>query len=209
MALFRIGREREHTSVLRGEGVFLRPPVMDDFPAWAALREESRDFLTPWEPSWPADDLTRAAFRRRIKRQTEEIAREESAPYFIFRQTDGVLLGGLTIGQIRRGFAQTASIGYWMGLPHAGRGYMSRAVRAAASHAFANMRLHRLEAACLPTNEASIRALESVGFRREGLARAYLRINGRWRDHLLFALLENDPPPAARRRNLAPQRDCP
>ena len=99
-----------------------------------------------------------------------------------------------TIGQIRRGVAQSATIGYWVGVNHAGQGYMSRALRAALAYCFSNLRLHRVEAACLPSNIASIRVLESAGFKREGLARSYLRINGRWQDHLLFAVLENDPP---------------
>ena len=80
-----------------------------------------------------------------------------------------------------------------MGQPYAGRGYMSRAVRAAAGFVFGTLRLHRLEAACLPHNEASMHLLGSVGFRKEGYARAYLRINGRWQDHVLFALLDADP----------------
>ena len=80
-----------------------------------------------------------------------------------------------------------------MGETFAGRGYMSGAARAAVEFAFATLRLHRVEAACLPENAASVRLLESVGFRREGLARSYLRINGEWRDHLLFAILETDP----------------
>ncbi|MDE2362747.1 MAG: GNAT family N-acetyltransferase [Hyphomicrobiales bacterium] len=195
MALFRLTPAREASTFIRGDGVFLRPARMDDFDDWSALRDHSRDFLTPWEPLWPADDLTRSAFRRRLKRQSEEMARDEAFPLLVFRARDKALLGGLTLGQIRRGVAQTATVGYWMGVGFAGQGYMSRALRAAVSYSFSTLRLHRIEAACLPTNNASIRVLESAGFRREGLARSYLRINGRWQDHLLFAVLESDPPP--------------
>jgi [ribosomal protein S5]-alanine N-acetyltransferase len=194
MALFRLGPSRDNSTFVRGDGVFLRPAEMNDFEEWAALRERSRSFLTPWEPVWPADDLTRGAFRRRLKRHSDEMARDEAFPLLIFRSRDQALVGGLTIGQIRRGVAQAGTLGYWMGVDHAGQGYMSRAVRAAVAYAFSTLRLHRVEAACLPTNIASIRLLESSGFRREGLARSYLRINGRWQDHLLFAVLENDPP---------------
>lgn len=122
----------------------------------------------------------------------EEMERDEAYPFFIFND-DEVLVGGITIGQVSRGVAQTATLGYWMGRPYAGLGYMSRAVRAVCHHAFSALRLHRLEAACLPHNEASARLLESVGFTREGYARAYLRINGSWQDHLLYAILEQDP----------------
>ncbi len=192
MALFRLGPSTDNANFIRGDGVFLRPAEMRDFDSWARLRERSRQFLVPWEPTWPADDLTRASFRRRLRRHSEEIDNDEAYPFLIFRDGDNVLLGGLTLGQMRRGVAQAATLGYWMGEPFAGKGYMARAVRAAAGFAFATLRLHRVEAACLPHNEASVRLLERVGFQREGYARAYLRINGAWQDHFLFALLETD-----------------
>ncbi|GAC1333611.1 MAG: GNAT family protein [Beijerinckiaceae bacterium] len=200
MALFRIGPASESATFVRGDGLYLRPAEMRDYPAWSALRERSRVFLMPWEPTWPADDLTRASFRRRIRRHAEEIEQDEAYSLLLFREADDLLLGGLTIGQIRRGVAQAATLGYWMGAPHAGRGHMSKAVRAATGFAFATLRLHRLEAACLPTNEASVRLLEGAGFHREGFARAYLRINGAWQDHVLYGLLESDPLPLRLRK---------
>ena len=198
MAISWIVPTRDIAPIVRGDGVFLRPAAMSDFEDWAKLREASRSFLTPWEPTWPVDDLTRSAFRRRVKRHGDEIERDESYALLLFRDADEQLLGGLTLGQVRRGVAQAATVGYWMGETYAGRGYMSRGLRAAIGFAFSTLRLHRLEAACLPTNDRSVRLLESVGFRREGLARSYLCIDGRWRDHLLFALLESDPLPPRR-----------
>ncbi len=192
MALFRLGPASDTTTFVRGDGVYLRAPEMRDFEAWASLRERSRAFLTPWEPTWPSDDLSRAAFRRRLRRHHQELENDEAYPFFIFRDDD-LLVGGLTLGQVKRGVAQAATLGYWMGAPHAGTGLMSRALRAATSFAFATLRLHRVEAACLPHNEASIRLLERTGFRKEGHARAYLRINGLWQDHVLYSLLESDP----------------
>jgi ribosomal-protein-alanine N-acetyltransferase len=103
-----------------------------------------------------------------------------------------MLIGGLTLANIRRGVAQAGSIGYWMGAPYASRGYMTDAVRTLIPFAFGALRLHRLEAACIPTNTPSIRLLERLGFAREGLAREYLCINGVWEDHLLYALLASD-----------------
>jgi [ribosomal protein S5]-alanine N-acetyltransferase len=194
MALFRITRAVDPAPLLRGAGLYLRPAQSDDYPAWAALRENSREFLTPWEPTWPADDLTRGAFRRRLRRQAEEIARDESFAFLIFAEGSNILLGGITIGGIKRGVAQTASLGYWMGAPHAGKGHMTRAVAVAAAFGFSTLRLHRLEAACIPSNIASATLLERNGFQREGFARAFLCINGAWRDHYLFALLESDLP---------------
>ena len=177
---------------VRGEKVELRAPEMRDFEAWAALRGASREFLRPWEPTWPPNDLTRPAFRARIKRYGQDARADAAYPFFIFRSSDGTLVGGLTLGQIRRGVAQTGSLGYWMGEAHAGQGLMSDAVRALLPYAFGTLRLRRVEAACLPENAPSIRLLERVGFIREGYARAYLCIAGAWRDHLLYAILSSD-----------------
>ena len=195
MALFRLSKIAEPEPLLRGDGIYLRPAVSGDFSAWVRLRSESREFLTPWEPIWPEDDLTRAAFRRRLRRQSDEMARDEAFSFLIFDAGADMLLGGLTLGGIRRGVAQSGTLGYWMGAPHAGKGRMTRAVAAAVRFGFSTLRLHRIEAACLPENAASQTLLERNGFQREGLARAYLRINGAWRDHLLYALVE---PEAAR-----------
>jgi [ribosomal protein S5]-alanine N-acetyltransferase len=192
MAFFRLSLASDDPPLVRGRGFFLRPPRPDDFEAWARLREVSRDFLRPWEPIWPADDLTRSAYRRRIRRYQREIDEDLAYPFFLFRESDEALLGGLTLGMIRRGVAQATTLGYWMGAPHAGKGHMTRAVRAAAGYAFESLRLRRIEAACVPYNEASMHLLEKVGFRREGFARQYLCINGTWQDHVLYALLRDD-----------------
>ena len=175
-----------------GQGVRLRTPQMSDYAEWAELRERSRSFLTPWEPTWPKDDLTRTAFRRRLRRYAQDIRDDQAYPFFVFRAPDDVLLGGLTLSNIRRGVAQSCALGYWMGAAYAGRGHMTAAVRAVLPFVFDTLCLHRLEAACLPHNLPSIRLLERVGFQREGLARRYLCINGVWQDHLLYALLRDD-----------------
>jgi ribosomal-protein-alanine N-acetyltransferase len=190
MALFRLSKIAEPEPLLRGDGIYLRPAVSADFTGWVRLRSESREFLTPWEPLWPEDDLTRAAFRRRLRRQSDEMSRDEAFSFLIFDAGADTLLGGLTLGGIRRGVAQSGTLGYWMGAPHAGKGRMTRAVATAVRFGFATLRLHRIEAACLPENTASQTLLERNGFQREGLARGYLRINGAWRDHLLYALVE-------------------
>lgn len=183
------GQPRWPTLTLSGQDILVRPPQMEDFGAWADLRDRSRAFLTPWEPTWPEDDLTRTAFRRRIKRYHSEIARDESYPFFVFATEGTPLYGGLTLGNIRRGAAQTGTLGYWMGAPFAGKGIMQKAVALVCAHGLRALGLHRIEAACLPENAASIRLLEKAGFQREGFARRYLSINGARRDHILFALL--------------------
>lgn len=187
------GAQRPELS-LHGDLVHLRPPQMADYEIWAALREQSRDFLQPWEPTWPADDLKRSSFRRRIQRYARELERNEAYPFFIFRAADRVLVGGLNLTNLRRGAASMASLGYWMGEPFAGRGLMSAAVRMVTEFGFRRLDLRRIEAACLPENAASVHLLEKTGFRREGSAREYLCINGVWQDHLLFARLSSDRP---------------
>jgi ribosomal-protein-alanine N-acetyltransferase len=193
MAFFRTVSLNETLPAVAGGGVSLRVPQTGDFAEWAALREKSRAFLTPWEPTWPADDLTRAAFRRRLKRYAEDLRADLAYAFLIFRDSDGAMVGGLTLANIRRGVAQAGSIGYWVGASYARQGYMTAAMRALVPFCFGTLRLHRLEAACIPSNTASVRLLERVGFQREGFARAYLCINGSWQDHLLYARLKDDP----------------
>lgn len=170
----------------------LRTPKMDDFREWSALRERSREFLEPWEPQWQADDLTSAAFRYRIRRYDADRINGLALPLFIFQKVDNQLVGGLTIGAIRRGAAESCVLGYWMGHEHSGKGLMGEALGITIPHIFEQMRLHRIEAACIPDNARSLHLLEKVGFQREGYLREYLRINGVWRDHILYALLAQD-----------------
>ena len=191
MALFSLSRSPFPEHVLSGQGLMLRLPRAEDYEAWARVREASRAHLERWEPLWPEDDLTKPAFRRRLRRYAAEVANDQSVPFFIFAE-DGTLMGGLTIANIRRGVAQSATLGYWMGEAHGRKGHMTASVRLACRFAFDTLRLHRIEAACIPENEASRRVLEKAGFRREGYAREYLCIAGRWQDHLLHALLPED-----------------
>jgi len=195
MALFRSILWSDSLPAIEGKGIYLRMPRMTDWTGWARLREESRSFLAPWEPIWPEDDLSRAAFRRRLQRYANDQQTDYAYAFLIFRAGDNAILGGVTINNIRRGVAQAGSLGYWMGAPHAGKGHMTAALRALIPFAHGALRLRRIEAACLPHNAASIRLLEKLNFTREGLAREYLCIAGRWQDHLLFARLHSDPLP--------------
>jgi len=167
--------------------------VLGDYSQWARLRERSRAFLAPWEPTWPPDDLTKVAFRRRIRRYQREIRSGQGYPFLVFSPDGEKLFGGLTLAHIQRGVTQSTVLGYWMGEPYAGKGLMTAAVSAAVEFAFETLHLHRVEAACLPHNAASIRLLEKVGFSREGYARKYLCIEGRWQDHILYGLVRSDP----------------
>ncbi len=182
---------------LKGRTVSLRAPVMGDYAAWAELRAVSRAELEPYEPQWTRDELSRTTFRHRLKHYAREAAQDLGYAYFVYDVTGTRLIGAITLSNVRRGVAQAASIGYWMGSPETGRGRMTEALQLLAPHAFRTLHLHRLEAGCLPANHASVRVLEKAGFQREGLARHYLRIRGKWQDHLLFARLSDDPLPGA------------
>jgi ribosomal-protein-alanine N-acetyltransferase len=176
---------------LVGERVWLRPPERGDYEEWAGLRAGSRNFLTPWEPSWPPDALSRSSFRARIARYAEDWRTDQGYNFFIFRD-EGALVGGIGLSNLRRGVAETASLGYWVGEPFARQGLMSAALPLVLDFAFDRLRLHRVEAACLPSNEPSRGVLLRTGFGQEGYARRYLQIDGKWQDHLLFAILRED-----------------
>ncbi len=193
MAFLRSMSKPDVAPLILGHGVYLRSPQLTDYGTWADLRGRSRDFLTPWEPTWPTDDLTRTAFRRRIRRYQREIREDHAYPFFIFREEDDVLLGGCTLSGVQRGVQQSCTLGYWAGELFAGRGYVTAAVRALIPFVFEELKLHRLQAACLPENERSRAVLRKCGFTEEGIARGFLRINGAWRDHVVYAILRDDP----------------
>ncbi len=191
MAFLRPTAEKESSLPLIGGRVVLRPLILDDYGAWSDLRANSRQHLEPWEPEWRQDELWKSSFRRRVRHYQRE-AREDLGYAFGIFDRDGVLLGGATLGNVRRGVMQCATLGYWLGQPFIGQGYMTESVRTIIPHAFGQLRLHRLEAASMPSNTASIKVLERTGFVQEGLARRYLKISGSWQDHMRFALLAED-----------------
>ncbi len=174
------------------ERMTLRPPQHSDYRQWAALRRESAEFLQPWEPAWSDDHLSRKSFTGRVYWAQRSIANGSAVPLFLIRRADGVLLGAITLDNIRRGPAQAGTCGYWIGQPHARKGYMEEALKAVVHYAFTTLDLSRLESACLPENVASRAVLEKCGFKYEGVAQSYLQINGRWRNHVLYANLRAD-----------------
>jgi [ribosomal protein S5]-alanine N-acetyltransferase len=177
---------------LLGPRVILRTPEREDFDEWATLRTDSRTFLAPFEPSWPNDAVTRVGFRRRLQRYAIDWRSDQGYSFVLTRRADRALIGGVSLSNVRRGVAETASLGYWIGERFARQGYMTDGLKLALAFAFDRLRLHRVEAACLPHNEASRRLLLKSGFREEGYAKEYLSIDGRWQDHLLFGLLASE-----------------
>lgn len=185
----RLGRSKLR---IETERMTLRAPTHSDFRQWAALREASADFLQPWEPTWAPDHLSRRSFTNRVYWAQRSIANGTALPLFLIRREDQALLGALTLDHVRRGPAQAGTTGYWIGAPHARHGFMSEALKTLVHYAFTQMDLSRIESACLPENDASRGVLERCGYKYEGVAQSYLQINGRWRNHVLYANLRSD-----------------
>ena len=177
---------------LTGERVFLRPPKRRDALKWQKLRMSSKSFLVPWEPSWTASSCTRRAYLRYFKNSNYLANMDRAYSFLIFKTEDKTLLGGINIGNVRRGVSQSASLGYWIGAKHSRNGYMKEALKLLIPSLFVDLRLNRIEAATLEENIASKNLLKKIGFKKEGVLRKYLKINGTWRDHILYGLLEND-----------------
>lgn len=174
------------------ERLLLRPPIHSDFRAWSALRQESAAFLKSWEPIWASDHLTRRSFTNRVYWAQRAISNDTALPLFIIRRSDETVLGAITLDHIRRGPAQAGTTGYWIGEAFARQGYMREAIAAVVHYAFTTLDLSRIEAGCLPENTPSRGLLESCGYKYEGVAQSYLQINGRWRNHVLYANLRHD-----------------
>lgn len=174
------------------ERLVLRLPEHSDFRVWVALRSASAGFLAPWEPQWADDHLSRRAFTGRVQWAARVRTQGTALPLFLVRRADDHLLGAITLDNIRRGPSQSATVGYWIGQPFARQGYMREALGALVHHAFSDLDLSRIEAACLPENAASRAVLEKSGFKYEGVAQSYLQINGRWRNHVLYSNLRGD-----------------
>jgi ribosomal-protein-alanine N-acetyltransferase len=177
---------------LNGGKVYLRVPAERDWRAYVEVRAASRKFLEPWEPTWPPDALGREAYFRRLNRYAADWRDGVGHSFFIFGNDDDALLGGISMSNVRRGVAQCGTLGYWIGEPHARQGYMNEALRLIIEFCFGQLGLHRIEAACLPHNEASQKLLQRADFTQDGYARKYLKIRGEWQDHLLYSLLAED-----------------
>ncbi|MFC4217056.1 GNAT family N-acetyltransferase [Pseudophaeobacter arcticus] len=177
---------------LETERLTLRPPVHSDFQAWAALRLQSRDYLTPWEPAWAPDHLGRKSFTNRVYWAQRSVSAGTAVPLFLIRRADQVIVGAITLDNIRRGPAMAGTLGYWTGQTFGRKGYMREAIGAVVHYAYGKLDLSRIEAACLPENAASRGLLEKSGFKYEGVAQSYLQIAGRWRTHVLYAALRHD-----------------
>lgn len=176
------------------EGVGLRVPQLADYQAWHTLRSASKAHLTAWEDQWPEQALTLKSYRKRLNIWEKQSRNRTGLSLFIHDDIKNILVGGLTLTQIRYGASRAGILGYWIGEPHTRKGYARRAVMAAVGHAFDRIGLNRIEAACQPENVASAQLLSQCGFQLEGRAKDYLKINGVWRDHDIYAVVARNWP---------------
>lgn len=172
--------------------LLIRAPERQDYAAWAEGRAASRAHLEPWEPRWPSDALSREDWTRRLRAWRTSWREDRAYIFLIFSRDEERLLGGISVANVRRGPAQMATLGYWLLHNAIGAGYMSEAVERICQWCFFSLGLARLEAGTLPENLRSRSVLERCGFLKEGRARAYLEINGRRQDHILYARIRED-----------------
>ena len=177
--------------ILKTTKVELRAPHYSDFDQWRSIRENSKTFLELWEPKRGSEFFKRKAFNNRVRWARKSFKAGQAYQFFIF-DTFETLLGSITIDNIRKAPSNAATLGYWLGRKHTGKGFMKEAVLAVIDFSFNKLNLSRLEAATLPENRPSRGLLEKVGFKYEGVGQSYLQINGRWRNHVLYGLLRND-----------------
>jgi ribosomal-protein-alanine N-acetyltransferase len=166
----------------------IRPITPGDAPVLAQLLRDSRDFLAPWEPARSEDYFTADGQRAFISRALAHREQGAGFPYAILGES-GRVAGRINLNDVVRGPFQSASLGYWVNAADNGRGLATAAVREIIGLAFGKLGLHRIQAGTLPHNVRSQRVLARNGFTRIGLAPAYLRIEGRWQDHLLYQLV--------------------
>ena len=188
-----MGPQTRLTSHTREGVIRLEHPKWADFDEWVSIREMSRASLQRWEPDWDDSHSDRKAFKARLGAYRRLATSGSAFPFHVF-SPDGRLVGGCNLSDIKRASAQSAQIGYWVGEPYRRRGYALGAVEAALRFAFGPLGLHRVEAAVQDGNIASVRLLEAAKFQPEGIARGYLKIQGQWADHRIWARLAGDAP---------------
>ncbi len=177
---------------LREGRVVLRPIRQRDSAAWSEVRRANAAWLAPWEATAPRPVLGEVSFRTMVRHLRGEAREGRMLPFVV--TYDGRLVGQLTVGGITWGSLCSAHVGYWVDARLAGRGIIPTSVALATDHAFGVLGLHRIEVNIRPENDASLRVVQKLGFRDEGLRLAYLHIDGAWRDHRTFALTADEVP---------------
>jgi ribosomal-protein-alanine N-acetyltransferase len=178
--------------------IHLRPLMVAEAQELLDLRRRNAEFLASREPRRDPDYFTLASQQSELRETSAHRAADRGYAFGIRTNADGKLVGRIALNNIVRGVFQNAYLGYFVGEEHNGRGIATEAVGLVVGHAFSDLGLHRVQAAVMLDNPGSMRVLLKAGFRREGVARRYLRIDGHWVDHVLFGLTVEDPGPTGR-----------
>ena len=177
---------------ITGQKVILRPPQYSDWKAWADERKKNKLYLQPWEPLWSINELERSSFVKRV-RMFERLSHNDQAYSFLIYKSDNEdFIGEVNISNVQRGIIQSCTIGYWIAKDCEGKGMMSESLELVKEFIFNELKLHRIEAACLPHNIPSLKVLLKNGFIKEGTARKLLKINDKWQDHTVLSFIFDD-----------------
>ena len=177
---------------ITGQKVILRPPQYSDWKAWADERKKNKLYLQPWEPLWSINELERSSFVKRV-RMFERLSHNDQAySFLIFTSDNEDFIGEVNISNVQRGIIQSCTIGYWIAKDCEGKGMMSESLELVKEFIFNELKLHRIEAACLPHNMPSLKVLLKNGFIKEGTARKLLKINDKWQDHTVLSFIVDD-----------------
>ena len=177
---------------ITGQKVILRPPQYSDWKAWADERKKNKLYLQPWEPLWSINELERSSFVKRV-RMFERLSHNDQAySFLIFKSDNEDFIGEVNISNVQRGIIQSCTIGYWIAKDCEGKGIMSESLELVKEFIFNELKLHRIEAACLPHNMSSLKVLLKNGFIKEGTARKLLKINDKWQDHTVLSFIIDD-----------------
>ncbi|RFU62743.1 GNAT family N-acetyltransferase [Bacillus sp. V59.32b] len=177
---------------LQGDHVFLR--MLDTMDASAVLQLEikNQEFFQKYTALRANEFYTLQDQADRINRNNEMSGRDQGYSFGIFRNEDGELIGTIALSQVLRGALQNCFVGYFLDQEQNGKGYMTEAVGLIVIFAFNKLKLHRIEAGVMPHNIGSIKVLEKSGFHREGIAKSNVKINGKWEDHQVLAIINDD-----------------
>ena len=175
--------------MFKNEQIYIRSLAEVDIHASLKLQSENREFFEKYSMTRSSDFYTIQAQTRRIRQQQEDRKNDVGYSFGIFKKEDDTLVGAISLFQIMREDLQSAFIGYFLDQSHNGRGYATEAVELIVDFAFNELKLHRIEAGVMPHNLASIKVLEKAGFLKEGIARKNVKINGKWEDHQVLAII--------------------
>ena len=178
--------------LIESERLYLRLPLRKDFENWVLLRKKNEKFLNIWEPKKTDYFYSLRNFKSRVNWCKRNFKNKKSVSLLIFLKKDDTLIGGITIDNIRQGSSQSASLGYWLAEEFVRNGYMTESMNKIIDYGFKDLNLSRFEAATLPENEPSRKLLEKLGFKYEGVAQSYLKIYGKWRNHIIYSKLRED-----------------